>query len=201
MATTYWTGGISTDYDTVGNWTNGIPAANDTVIVPASATRSIMPNSSQTLIQVEAFLVRDGYRGDIGAPGNPLIIAAKKMIYRGLGTLNYEGSATLDTGAYMDNASYVFEVDSDNLVNVAHIAGPRVCRLLIKKGKVTTAGGNALECLEVSYRDNPLADACVISGKAAQVLFVLAGELVSDATHLATYMEGGNYHYTGGSWT
>lgn len=197
--TTYWTGAVSTDYDTAGNWTNGIPAITDSVYVPASARCSIIPNSSQTLVSLELLDVHEGYRFDIGAPGNPLIIAAKKVNYRGLGTLHFQGSATLATGDKDADASYVFIVDSDNLVDAVRISGDNIDRVLVTKGHVTTSG-SAMGWLDISYRDNPLSDAIVVADKPVTIFVMTAGQVTSTAGHAQVHMSGGNYTFSGGAW-
>lgn len=136
-----------------------VPVDDNHVIAPAAVTASIT-GIDQTLIDLEYLEFARGYRGNIGASGNPLIIDADKLIHRGSGTLWHESTATA-----LGGADWIV-IDSDNVSSLAaNIAGAVTHRVSVRKGQVTlaaTLGSTTLpNQVDVSYRNNPSDDATV----------------------------------------
>jgi hypothetical protein len=103
MATTRWTGASSRDWDSAENWTNGVPAVGDTIII-AEATRGIRPSdqSGDTFAKVTiydtfthtigeegkaAFLQIDATLLDIGVQQDTTPAVGSPMIKLDLGTI------------------------------------------------------------------------------------------------------------------
>jgi hypothetical protein len=85
MATTFWTGAVSTDWDTVGNWNSTIPVDGDDVIVQKTAGKSLLTNIDRTGdsagagLHLNNFLVEDGFKYSVGANGARLKLTSNKI--------------------------------------------------------------------------------------------------------------------------
>lgn len=56
--TTTWTGGVNSNWDNAGNWDNGVPAANDDVIIPTGFTLTITRVAQAGDITLTSFLIQ-----------------------------------------------------------------------------------------------------------------------------------------------
>ena len=56
--TTTWTGGVNSNWDNVGNWDNGIPAANDDVIIPTGFSLTITRVAQAGDITLLSFIIQ-----------------------------------------------------------------------------------------------------------------------------------------------
>lgn len=147
MAETTWTNGVGDgDASNDGNWSGVKPAAGDTAICDATSTADITSGLDFDGVDLAAWKTTEDYSGNIGASGNPLIIAADLVEHRGSGTLYYKngnGGVGLLTN--------VLRVDSDNLKLAAQI-DDAISRVELIKGRVeATATANA-GLYYVSYR-------------------------------------------------
>lgn len=91
MAIKYWWGylpGSEEDYSVANNWSpNGVPAANDDVVIPAGSA-DIQYGLDQTAVELDTFEVHDGYSGTIGRPGAYLQIESAEWVnLRGAGDI------------------------------------------------------------------------------------------------------------------
>ena len=67
--TTTWTGAVDGDWDTSGNWSNGVPNTDSTAIIDGSES---ITGGSPASDQVERVYVASTYTGAIGSSGTPL---------------------------------------------------------------------------------------------------------------------------------
>lgn len=196
--TTSWTGNASTDPDAVANWDNGVPVSTDSALVPASGRRPLIPTSSWTAIALALLDVQPGFRFDVGGSGNPLIVAATDLLYRGDGTLYFEGSPA--------NSTETIIINSDKIgPQAAVLTGASVGRVLVNKGHTILTDLNTLVRLEISYRTNRLTDAVVDGtfgpggGGAALTLIMAGGQFFSDTFYATVDMSDGVLTYASSS--
>lgn len=108
MATPRWTGAAGdTNWNTVTNWSTGaVPVTNDTVIISATATSSILLNLDRSGdgagagLNVVSFEIEPGFQYDIGSATSPLRLTADKFSDYGGGRLYFAtdtGTAALPT--------------------------------------------------------------------------------------------------------
>ena len=81
-----WTGAVSSDWFNAGNWSNGVPVANDTV--------SIQNNNVPNAVVVGATGAIAG-RVAIGESANGSLTTGTEMLS---GTLSYQGNTTVNGG-------------------------------------------------------------------------------------------------------
>jgi len=74
--TTIWLDSADGDFDTAGNWDNGVPASGDTMIFNQGSV-DLDTNLAQSGITVQDFLVHEDYTGNLGDGTNPLQISAE----------------------------------------------------------------------------------------------------------------------------
>lgn len=198
MATTLWTGAVSQDYDDLNNWSNGVPAANDTAIFPNTTTVPCTPGATQNAIQLTKLHIAKDATYNIGGPGNPLIIGAHTLIHQGTGTLYFQPSTVTETGDYTTDPDYVVLVDSDNLVNAMYVSGSgRFRRMRVIKGGVETSGTTLMTLVEVGYRDNPLTDVNLTLGYSATTLQIGGGQTTTTMTFTNIAVYQGHVTYNG----
>lgn len=135
MATTRWTGALSGDWATAGNWSNGVPATGDTVIIPRTSSRSITTGLDRTGDGAGAGLnlvllsIEEGYNGDIGSSGNYLKCTADKIKVRHGGEFWFtsdSGTAGLTTDlVVLDGVGdyYITNTDTQNVVRFDILQG------------------------------------------------------------------------------
>ena len=68
---TTWTGASSTAWATAGNWSNGLPDADDTAVIDGAVD---IVGGAVSSGEVDAVYVASTYTGDIGSSGTPLEI-------------------------------------------------------------------------------------------------------------------------------
>lgn len=98
MATTEFRGSIDGNWGTAGNWTNGVPGANDTALVTAETIHDIDTGLTPGATDLALFYIAKGATVNVGLPGAPLTLDADKVINRGIGTFHYEIAS--DTGEF-----------------------------------------------------------------------------------------------------
>lgn len=148
--TTSWAGGISGDWGVAANWTNGVPAAGDTVIFPSTATRDVTAGLAQGAIDLLLLRVVNGCPVNIGLPGSPLVIAAEKVVHRGSGTFYFQTSQNLLGDEVI--------VNSPNLTGAMYLsaidAARKLFRVLCVRGRlVIEASLDELSTLMTSYNE------------------------------------------------
>ena len=67
--TTTWTGASDTDWDTVGNWTNGVPDADGTAVIDGSVS---IAGGAVSNPDVDRVWIASTYTGSIGSSGTPI---------------------------------------------------------------------------------------------------------------------------------
>lgn len=88
----------------------------------------VVAGLNQTTVDLDLLDVQEGYDGYIGADGNPLIISANTVLYRGQGSMTYQdGNGTTD----------LMIVDSSNLQDAVQLTGSTITRLRVRRGKAT----------------------------------------------------------------
>lgn len=187
MATTYWTGTSSGAWSTAGNWTNGVPGNGDTAIFPRTATRSVSSGLDQNTIDLAVLVTEDGYAGDIGASGNPLIIGATKLKIRGSGRVYYQNSHA--------STEYIY-LDSPNKTDALTLSGAAVFLAAVYRGQLAVVSGmSGITNLHVMYKTNPNNDAVVsVVDSTISNLWQTGG--------ITTFGGGvGTANIDGGSWT
>jgi hypothetical protein len=86
-----WTNGAANDaWADANNWNPAVPTADDEVIFPAGVGGNPHLNMDQSAIDLDLIHTEDGFRGNIGEPGNPLQVTATKVYHEGSGMLYYE---------------------------------------------------------------------------------------------------------------
>jgi hypothetical protein len=75
---TQWTGASSNAWDTGGNWTNGVPASTDTVVIAGAEN---ITGGAVTANNITKMYVSPAYTGAIGTAGTPLQIETDELYY------------------------------------------------------------------------------------------------------------------------
>lgn len=103
--TTAWVGSVDTAWATAGNWTNGVPASNnttglaDTVIIRKDAVRGILSGTNRTTddagkgLRIYEFLEEPGVIVDIGTSAAPLQFNWQTAVFQGSGSAYVSGSS------------------------------------------------------------------------------------------------------------
>lgn len=141
MADTYWSGAVSGAWNVAGNWTNGVPATGDRAIVPRTATASITSGLSQGAVDLAVFITEDGYAGNIGAPGSPLVIGADIAKFYGSGAVYWQNDGTGTDEVY---------VDSPNKTNALTFSGNGISYFFVVRGKVIISSGPTITELHIT---------------------------------------------------
>jgi len=103
-ASTYnWTGAVSNDYNTAGNWNpSGVPAATDNVTIPSGTTNP--PNLNNTTFTVSEFIQNAGQTLSLGTgnmnvtgsfTNNGLVSGSGRVILNGAAPQTISGSGTI----------------------------------------------------------------------------------------------------------
>ena len=93
MPTNIWRGTASGDASTASNWTEGVPVANQDVIVPPWATFGITASlDAISSVALKSFWVQDGFDKNIGTSTGFFRVdvsgsGATQFLYEGSGTL------------------------------------------------------------------------------------------------------------------
>jgi hypothetical protein len=190
--TTSWSGGLSGDWSVAGNWTNGVPAATDTVIIPSTATRHITAGLDQNAVDIGVLDIRQGCKINIGLSGNPLHIADDSG-----GAIFYHAGS----GALYLNASSTCNlfVQSPNMVNAVTGVGEIFARAVIIQGRAVNLGADRVELVGPDARFYEAGSV----GASAHIIMSdgvaeIGGSLGSPAI---VYLNGGDLTYTGSGMT
>ena len=73
---TTWTGASNSDYDTAGNWTNGVPVSAGTAVIDGAVS---ITGGAPSQPDVQRFYVAPTYTGAIGSSGTPLEIDCSEV--------------------------------------------------------------------------------------------------------------------------
>jgi len=113
--TTTWTGASDTDWDTAGNWTNGVPVAAGTAIIDGSAN---IAGGAVTNTDCQRVYIASTYTGQIGSSGTPIELDFQE--------LSVDNTAS-GSAHYIEkvDASYIATVQVDGLKtgNALYLAG------------------------------------------------------------------------------
>lgn len=153
-----------------GGWANAnfvsgaVPIDDDEIVIPSSIAVNIS-GTDQGGVDLDLLQIAAGFRGNIGASGDPLLIDGDKIVHLGSGTLFLKAT---------DNeATDWVVVDSDNTSLAAHLdsepadvgSGGTMTRVTVKKGAVTLAAtlgiGGLPANLDIGFRNNVATDANV----------------------------------------
>lgn len=132
MATKKW---IGTDgsYSTSGNWSpSGVPSAGDTVRLPAGGG-DITAGLNQSAVAIDAFIVEEGYSGDIGSDAGYLQLDTDVFIYHGTGV------AYVDLGSTTVSPDIVKAADAQDGEHGLYLKGSGIATLSITQGDVGLA--------------------------------------------------------------
>lgn len=132
-----------------------------------AAEQSAVLNLNQALVDIDVLLIGEGFLGDVGTPGDSVIISANRLVHLGKGTL------------YFDNDGISSPDTTDELI-VAHTGLTGVLAASIKGGKITTiavarglveiADTDATTLLVLSHTGNPGTDAVVRLAKTSAAI-------------------------------
>lgn len=190
MADTYWSGATSGAWSTSGNWTNGVPGAGDRAIFPRTATQSVTSGLDQNTIDLAVLSTEDGFAGDIGSSGSPLIIGATKLKIYGSGRVYFQNSHA--------STEYI-HVDSPNKVDALTLSGAAVYLAAVHRGKmVVSSGMSGITNLHVMYVSAPNSDAAVsVVDSTISLLWQVAGTTSFGGAVTTALVAGGTATFTG----
>lgn len=95
VKTTRWVGGTDTDWDTAGNWSNGVPSLTekDSVYIGRNATTDLLLNIDNRTEDTNAgtdftvFEIEEGCTINVGASGSPAYFTADNLFINGGGSV------------------------------------------------------------------------------------------------------------------
>lgn len=154
MATQRWTdGGGDGDWGNGANWSSGVPASSDTVIIDSS-NRNIITGMDQSLINLAALKILRGFTGNIGSHGNMLQVSVantpRRTIITGGKDVWLQASTSLIVNTYINQASKDGHVRIQGQYTDIAIAGGRVT----VTGNINTVGDMAM-FVDESTRESP----------------------------------------------
>jgi len=80
-------------WDTVLNWTTGVPVTGDLASVPASQVNDVIgPTGANQNVDLDIFETHPEYRGDVGSSGSPIILASSLVHAKGSGSFFFKTS-------------------------------------------------------------------------------------------------------------
>jgi hypothetical protein len=134
---TTWTGAVSTDWNTAGNWTNGVPAATVEAVIP-DVTNDPLLNTSTGL--AKTITVQSGASLTIGATGTLTINNSTAQGILNQGTIQNNGTisigATAASGQNGINNTASFNNNAGGHINIDRITTTAV----YTSGTFTNAG-------------------------------------------------------------
>jgi hypothetical protein len=97
-----WTGAVSTNWATAGNWTGGVPGAGDRAIIPPTANAPVISATpgtiNQLLVQAGATLtINTGQRLNIDGGTSPFIDGTGTVVTPGTGEIRITGGVNNGT--------------------------------------------------------------------------------------------------------
>lgn len=175
--TTVWQSGSTGDFNTAGNWTNGIPGTGADMIGVLSSTSSIsLTTNLDQSGAANTFKIQSApdYLGDIGGPANPLIIPPNsgELVL----TLRSPGTSYVKLGGAFERGNVIIDAGSGTVhLDTASGADALIEHLMIKSGTVTMPGTSIAE---VVVMDGPVSSLTIESGDPLnQRIFVFGGRL------------------------
>lgn len=181
MALIIWTGAVSDDINVAGNWNGGVPAGGaDDIIVPETAARGMQTSMTALVNTTGSWYVHPGFKFNIGATANQLLISVGKFVDHGSGETWLK-----------DDDGTTAEVQVNKPAGLIHLDGNTITNIRILKGHVfLDAGLGATALLEVGHAGDAVNDARVsiaVSGSTITALnqwggHVKCGALITAAT-------------------
>lgn len=138
MATNYWTGAVSTAYNTAGNWSLGAaPIATNDVRLRAASTVAIASGLDQSAVAIADFIVEPGYSGAIGttASGVPTYLQIDPDRFQFAGT----GQSYIDIGAAAIDALIDNTTTPGTGLRGLYLLGSAIANLIVSGGSVGVA--------------------------------------------------------------
>jgi hypothetical protein len=138
-----WTGNVSTDWFTAGNWTQGVPNATIDATIPTAPSGGRFPNISAGTAQARNFTLNDGAR--LIQSGGTLVVAANLT---NNGTFQPTGGTVLLGNTTFSNIFGAGNIRFWNLtagpsgVQLSTSIGASVQRLLLLNGNFSTNGNS-----------------------------------------------------------
>jgi hypothetical protein len=164
MAENRWISTGSTVYSVGVNWSLGAkPASGDDVVVGAGTADILTGFDVDGLtFDVRSFHRHPDYTGNIGSPGDPLVLATEtadvpvdpsssqgKVIVQGPGDFYYSNNSWGGTdGLYVDADAQDAAIEANGFI----------LRLYCLKGRIKVLSGAAVGSIEVGWRANPATD-------------------------------------------
>jgi len=131
-----------------------LPILDDDLRFPSSTTQSAITNMA-ALQAIDLDLVRtdEGYSGNVGADGTPMVVSADLVKVFGSGEFHYkDGDLTTD----------LIIIDAANASTVISLDGTTLTEIIVLRGKVTIqSSAGAITRLQVHYHGNRATDANV----------------------------------------
>lgn len=137
---------VDGNWNTLGSWSEGhVPLVTERVIFPSGQTQSVTAGLDQSGVPVVLGLLQidEGYSGDIGGSGSPLIISATKLVHQGSGVLWFEDDVA--------TPHIIIDAPQPTSQVAANIDGTDIGRITCMRGKTVisaniTAAPDILEC-------------------------------------------------------
>ena len=138
MADFRWTGAVSTDADTAGNWADGTPpegviVGGDNIFVLSTAVNDMLLNIDWTDEDTNGYragtiYIQEGCNVQVGATGAPLKCSTAKLIHRGNKALHFQASEgtssladTTDVAINSPNMTLAAVIDDDGAQKITNI--------------------------------------------------------------------------------
>lgn len=113
-----WTGSISSDWSTAGNWTFGVPTVTDEVVIPDVTNDPVISTASALAFSIQ---VHSGAQLTITATGNLTINTTTDALWN-MGTVENNGIITIGnlsgSGSYGINNESVFNNNAGAQINI-----------------------------------------------------------------------------------
>lgn len=202
MTVYVWSAAGGGDLSASASWGGTDPTtftSSDDLLFPDNVAQAVTSNLT-ALKDVDVNSINIfGFNADIGSSGNPMQIAAARVLHRGgpACTLYYDDSSA-EVGNSASETGLII-VDSDNQTDAAEISGDEIDVVVALRGKTTlsSSGSYTLEKLLVHFRNNAADDATVVvsSGVGTITLAKIVGGLVTCDAAITTLIA------SGGRWT
>jgi hypothetical protein len=190
MALTRWLGTTDTDWEVSGNWDNGVPSADDDVVISADAIRGLLVNVDRTGdtagagLDLDSFTIEKGFAYNVGSSGTPLILTCDKVEALHPGELyfnsaNGTGSTVTDLLILNGSGYYVITHQTDGAITATDALGGTI--------DITYTGG--VDPSRLLFVDPELP---------VDLKYIEAGASVSGLT---IYMAGGKVEYQNAAGT
>lgn len=189
MADQFWGGGTSDNWDTGGNWTSAKPVAADTVVAPASTTRSILTGlNDENAIALTKMWVQEGYNGNIGASGTELYITTALMKFEGSGQLFWKAGDAVSALAIIKARPATSGITS---VTLSGTGTTDFTAIHVQQGKVDIGAGLSTLALLTVNGDSIVA---LGSGTTVTDMRHNAGTMTANSVGVTTVICGGIFN-------